>query len=62
MAKLCTLSLIGTLLASLPSACNAATLTRIAVGDGAVCLDGSPYSYYVSVGSNATRFFIYYQG
>jgi len=28
----------------------------------AVCIDGSPYKYYVSIGSNATSFYIYHQG
>lgn len=38
-------------------------LTRVVLTDpAAVCLDGSPYSYYVSVGTNATKFYVYFQG
>jgi len=41
----------------------ATTLTRMAVNDpDARCLDGTPYYYYISVGSASTRFYIYHQG
>jgi len=39
------------------------TLTRVQLADPkALCLDGSPYSYYISVGTNATKFSLNHQG
>ena len=45
------------------SACAApATLTRVVLAAPALCLDGSPYSYYVAAGAEARKFLISYQG
>ena len=38
-----------------------AVLQRVVV-DSAKCLDGSPYSFYIAVGAQATGFFLYHQG
>jgi len=49
-------------LAALPVALGrGAVLQRVVVG-AARCLDGSPYSMYVSVGEEASKFFFYHQG
>lgn len=38
-------------------------LTRVALSDpNAVCLDGSPYSYYISQGSASAKFYLNHQG
>jgi hypothetical protein len=43
--------------------CSATTLNRVVLTDpGAICLDGSPYSYYISAGTAATKFYLNHQG
>ena len=49
------------MLAPRPAGAGGATLQRVVVATSR-CLDGSPYSFYISVGAQASAFFIYHQG
>jgi len=55
------LSFIGLICVLALVVVESTTLTRVVVPN-AMCLDGSPYSYYISQGSNTTRFYLNHQG
>jgi len=55
--------MIQLLILYLISSVTSTTLTRIAVNDTeARCIDGSPYYYYISVGTASSRYYIYHEG
>lgn len=41
---------------------SSTTLSRVWLSGDAKCLDGTQAAYYVSLGTNTTKFYIYHQG